>query len=141
MVIVTSELLNPYLPTLFFLLQLYLSYKANFKAGPLWHISYSSPIIPETELIHFCFILPEHSIYSNLFFSSLYHQRRYTFYSCISSPGYSIFYFIIVLWFLTTYLHTNFKKKIKNSMSMKYHTLCNVSPLNPYKTFHNVIPP
>ena len=82
----TSELHNRYLLALFFLLQLYLSYKTNFKASPLWCISHSSIIIPEIELIPFCFILPQYPINSNLFFSTLHHQRRSTFYSCVSSP-------------------------------------------------------
>ena len=83
---VTSELHNRYLPALFFLLQLYLSYKTNFKASPLWCISHSSVIMPEIELTPFCFILPKYPINSNLFFSTLHHQRRSTFYSCVSSP-------------------------------------------------------
>ena len=83
---VTSEVHNRYLPALFFLLQLYLSYKANLKASPMWSISHSSLIIPEIELIPFCFILPKYPINSNLFFSTLHHQRRSTFYSCVSSP-------------------------------------------------------
>lgn len=74
-------------PALFFLLQLYLSYKANLKASPMWSISHSSLIIPEIELIPFCFILLRYPIYSNLFLSTLHHQKRSTFYSCISSPG------------------------------------------------------
>ena len=82
----TSELHNRYLLALFFLLQLYLSYKTNFKASPLWCISHSSVIIPEIELTPFCFILPQYPINSNLFFSTLHHQRRSTFYSCVSSP-------------------------------------------------------